>query len=342
MGKRAVVYGATGYMGGELVRLLLGHPEIEVAGLLSRSQAGKRVSEALPFLPSVGDLRLLPESAPVDADIAFLALKAGESMRRVPELLAQGTQVVDLGPDYRLRDPGLYARVYGQAHADPDHLAQAVYGLPELNAEAVRHADLVANPGCYPTASTLALSPLVRRGLLPAHVIIDAKSGTSGAGASPTEATHHPVVAQSVTPYGGGQHRHQPEIEQALGRIARESGTPPPQVTFVPHLVPLVRGLLCSIYAPGVTGESKGAFQEALVEAYASSRFVKVGPVPRLSWVAGSNHCQISVEGSASSLVVFSALDNLVKGGAGQAIQNANLMLGLPEHAGLPTGGLGP
>ncbi len=331
------VVGATGYLGGELLRLLAEHPGLRVTQVVSRSHGGARLSEVLPFLADADDLVLLDDPGKLTGELAFLALPPGEALAVVPGLRARGIKVVDLGPDYRLRNPPTYEETYGRPHTDPDGLSKAVYGLPELNRERIRSSGLVGNPGCYPTSALLALAPLARAGLLPGQVIIDAKSGSSGAGASPGPATHHPVAGASVNPYGGGHHRHLPEILQELAELGAVPG-----VTFSPHLVPLVRGLLCSVYLPGVTPSQFDAWGPAFQGFYGESPFVRVGPVPRLPWAVGSNRCLLALESSPPSGVVYSALDNLVKGGAGQAIQNANLMLGLPEAEGLPRGGLGP
>lgn len=337
------VVGASGYLGGELLRLLLTHPSLKLKQAISQGHAGENLDQVCPWLSDGHAIVLEKDPSSLDVDLAFLALPQGEALRWTPELLARGTRVVDLGPDYRLKDAEVYARTYGREHSDPDGLEHAVYGLTEANREAIASAKLVANPGCYPTATLLALLPLARAGLLPPHVVVDAKSGTSGAGSSPTPATHHPQAGASVNPYGGGQHRHGPEIRQALSELSGSAPTEPvTQVTFVPHLVPVVRGLLCTIYAPGVEEAGFGAWSSTLQGSYASSPFVRFGAVPRLPWAVGSNRCYLATELAPPSGVVYSAIDNLVKGGAGQAIQNANLMLGLPETTGLPLGGLGP
>ncbi len=339
---RIGVVGGSGYLGGEAIRLLSSHPSLELTQVVSQSHAGQTLGSVFPWIADGRSLVLDATASALDVDIALLALPAGEALRVVPGLLERGIRVVDLGPDYRLKSADLYEATYGRPHTDPDGLARAVYGLTEHHREAIASATLVANPGCYPTATLLALLPLLRRGALPAHVVVDAKSGTSGAGGSPTEATHHAQAGASVTPYGGGHHRHAPEIRQVLAKLAPGSADGGPAVTFVPHLVPVVRGLLCSIYAPGMAREATEEWPSLLRDAYAASAFVRLGPVPRLPWVVGSNQCLLATEASAPSGVVYSALDNMVKGGAGQAIQNANLMMGLPETAGLTAGGLGP
>jgi N-acetyl-gamma-glutamyl-phosphate reductase len=337
------VVGASGYLGSELLRLLASHPSLRLTQAVSSSHAGETLDQVCPWLADGHEIHLGADTSKLDVDLAFLALPSGEALQRVPDLLGRGIQVVDLGADYRLKDPQEYLQFYGRPHSDLSGLEEAVYGLPEANREAIAHAKLVANPGCYPTATLLALLPLARRGLLPPHLVVDAKSGSTGAGAAPSAQTHHPQVGASVNPYGGGKHRHTPEIRQALDAFApAPEGGRGTQITFVPHLVPVVRGLLCSIYAPGVEDEQLSQWAPALHQDYDAAPFVRVGPVPRLPWAVGSNRCYLASEPSPPSGVVYSVLDNLVKGGAGQAIQNANLMLGLPETEGLPLGGLGP
>ena len=334
---KAAVVGANGYLGGELLRLLSYHPEIEVTQAVSRSQAGHTVGDVLPNVERFSEVVLRDNVEDVDTDVAFLAQGAGEAMAVVPSLLDRGVRVVDLGPDYRLPDAAEYARVYGREHQDPGHLAEAAYGIPELFREAVRKARLVANPGCYPTAALLALAPLAEAGALHGPVVVDAKSGTSGSGAQPAASSHHPEAAQTVRPYGTPEHRHVPEMGAAFERL----GVGAVPLVFVPHLVPLVRGILCSIYAPSDAGVDPAAWAQLYSQKYHGSPFVRVGGVPRLPWAQGTNRCYLSVESAGGSPVVFSAIDNLGKGGAAQAIQNANLMLGFDEAAGLAHPGFG-
>lgn len=343
VGTRVAVIGASGYLGGELLRVLAGHPGVSLTGAVSHSHGGIPLSRLWPNLPDGERIVCEGDADRLDCDLAFLALPAGEALSLVPSLRARGIRVVDLGPDYRLKDPALYAAVYGRPHTDLEGLAQAVYGLTEWNRDAIRNASLVANPGCYPTASLLALLPLRKKGLLPSHVIIDAKSGTSGAGSALSPLTHHPQASQGVQPYGGGAHRHAPEIVQGMKDL---SGAPDaggiPELTFQPHVVPLVRGILCDIYAPGVAAESFHRWAGTLSETYAGSSFVRTSAtIPQVPWSTGSNRCYIASQKVGASGVVYSVLDNLGKGGAGQAIQNANLMLGRPEAEGISMAGLG-
>jgi N-acetyl-gamma-glutamyl-phosphate reductase len=334
----AAVLGANGYLGGELLRLLSYHPTLELTVAVSRSQAGKTVGDVAPNAERFSDIVLRAEPDGLDADVAFLAQGAGEAMKVVPSLLERGIRVVDLGPDYRLPLASEYARVYGREHTDAEHLSMAAYGLPELFRESIQRARLVANPGCYPTATLLAVAPLAEAGEIAGPVIVDAKSGTSGSGAQPTSGSHHPEAALTVMPYGTPEHRHAPEMAAALGRLGGHAEVP---LVFVPHLVPLVRGILCTIYAAPLPGVDAGRWAELYAKRYEGSRFVRVGGVPKLPWAHGTNRCYLSVQFAGGAPVVFSAIDNLGKGGAAQAIQNANLMLGFDESTGLLHPGFG-
>ena len=333
----AAVLGASGYLGTELLRVLSYHPSLEVTSAISQSHAGEPLKSIAPQLERFGDLTLSADAQSVDADVAFLAQPAGEAMKVVPSLLERGVKVVDLGPDYRLRSAEEYARVYGRSHVDEAHLGEAAYGLPELFRDSVRRARLVANPGCYPTATLIALAPLLREGEVAGPVYVDAKSGSSGVGNSPSPASHHPDAALTIRPYGTPTHRHVPEMRRVLAEI----GGAPSSLVFVPHLVPLVRGILCSIYAAPSPGSSAERWQGLLEREYHSSPFVRVGAVPKLPWAFGTNRCYLSVQSAEENPVVFSAIDNLGKGGATQAVQNANLMMGWDEAAGLAHPGFG-
>jgi N-acetyl-gamma-glutamyl-phosphate reductase len=336
MSTTTAVLGGSGYLGGELLRLLSTHPEFALTAVVSASRSGQPIEQIWPNLPG-NRLIARADARDLNVDLAFLAEPAGEAMRQVPALLEAGTKVVDLGPDYRLRDPEAYARAYGTPHLDPGHLGEAVYGLPELSRDAVRAARLVANPGCYPTATLLALAPLLRAGEIQGPVIVDAKSGTSGAGAALSAGTHHPEAALTVQPYGTPTHRHVPEMQAAIASLTGTS----PSLVFVPHLIPVVRGILCSIY-PALADAADPSGWPALFESsYGVSPFVHMGGTPRLSWTQGTNLCYLSLQRAGDAPVLFSALDNLGKGGAAQAIQNANLMFGLDESTGLRQPGFG-
>lgn len=333
MGAPAVaVLGGSGYSGAELLRLLATHPELEVAAIGASSAAGEPVTSRYPHLDAYAGRffeDLQPEDVVQRADTALLALPHGESAAAAPALLEAGLRVVDLSGDFRL-PADEYPAWYGYEHPSPAWLEKAVYGLPELFANEIRDAALVANPGCYPTAVLLGLAPLEKAGLIETDgIVIDAKSGVSGAGRTPTDSTHFATADGSVRPYkAGGVHQHTPEIERYLGA----------SVTFVPHLVPTTRGVLTTSYAP--TSSDAATLLAALNEAYATApcvRVLPVGTLPDSKRVQGSNVCElgVAVDGRTGTAVVIGAVDNLVKGAAGQAIQNLNLMLGLPETTGL-------
>jgi len=345
MGLRVAVFGGSGYTGGELLRLLSGHPEVGSVVATSRQRAGSVVGDVFPHL---GTRERFVAAEEVDAsslDVAFVAYPHGESAATVAGLLGAGTRiVVDLSADFRLPDVGAYEEWYGP-HPEPGLLGEAFYGLPEVFGAPREGTRLVANPGCYPTAAILALAPVVRRlGLR--SVAVNALSGVSGAGAKATGATHFVSVNESVNPYGvsGGEprHRHTPEIEAMLGRVAGAAGGEPasvPNVTFVPHLVPITRGEQETIYVepdgPLPTSEEILGWYE---EDYGSWAFVEARPEPpRVSHVAWTNRVRLSaaVDRRAGRLILFAALDNLLKGASGAAVQNMNLALGLDEDLGL-------
>lgn len=333
------IIGGTGYTGGELARILCRHPDVEIRAMTSRRDAGRRVDDVHTFLRGYVDpgLEYTETVDGMDLDLVFVATPHGVAMGIAPDLLDRGVRVIDMSGDYRLRDPSVYAAWYGHEHTDVDHLADAVYGLPELFRDGIRGARLVANPGCYATSAILAISPLMRSGLVDGDVIVDSKSGTSGAGMVPTPLTHHPNCASAVLPYGVGTHRHTPEIEAAVGAHSGRDVT----VTFVPHLVPVVRGILSDCYmslADGVTQEDVDAVYEG---AYGGERFVRYVPSPDSADVAGSNNAEVACTVVGGRAVAFGAIDNLVKGASGQAVQCMNLMLGFDEAAGLDFPGLG-
>ncbi len=333
----AAVLGASGYLGSELLRVLSYHPKIDVTQAVSQSHPGETLGSLAPQLERFSEVVLTADPSRIDTDVAFLAQPAGEAMKVVPELLARGIRVVDLGPDYRLSSAQEYAEAYGRPHTDAEHLSEAVYGLPELNRDRLSGARLIANPGCYPTATLLALAPLLAEGEVDGPVVVDAKSGSSGVGAGPSATSHHPDAALTVRPYGWPTHRHVPEMRQVLAAVGK---TAPPLV-FVPHVVPLVRGILCSIYATPRAEASAERWQALLSRRYAGQPFVRVGGVPKLPWTFGTNRCYLSVQPAEGMPVVFSAIDNLGKGGATQAVQNANLMMGWDETTGLAHPGFG-
>lgn len=337
---RAAIINVTGYAGAELARLLYTHPEVRVTSVTGRSLVGKPLGEAFPHL-AYYDLTI---GAEVDGsvDFVFSALPHAASAAALAPLVRSGLPAVDVSADFRLKDSQVYAEWYGAEHPAPDLLPQAVYGLPELDREGVRSARLVANPGCYPESALLALAPALRAGIIAPDIIIDSKSGVSGAGRGLDLKYHFAEADESVSAYGLAGHRHLPEIVQEAGRLAGPSVQP--KVTFTPHLIPMSRGILSTCYAPLVPGRlpaggaAKDAVGEIYRQFYAGEPFVRVaGAPPATKHVQGSNLCLVypTVDVRTERLVVVSVIDNLVKGAAGQAIQNMNLMMGLPEAMGL-------
>lgn len=332
------IVGGTGYTGVELLRLLAVHPQCEVIAITSRAEAGRPVSELFPNLRGHFDLCFeAPEAAKLQrCDLVFFATPNGIAMTQAPALLASGVRVIDLAADFRIAEPEVWERWYGMQHACPELLSEAVYGLPEINRQAVKQARLVANPGCYPTAVTLGFLPLVEAGLVDLdYLIADAKSGVSGAGRKASVAQLMGETGESFKAYAIPGHRHQPEISQTLGRAAqRQVG-----LTFVPHLVPMIRGIEATLYAR-IGGKGTDDLQALFEARYGDEPFVDVMPAgshPETRSVRGANHCRIAVHtpGDGNVVVVSSVIDNLVKGAAGQAIQNMNLMFGMPETSGL-------
>jgi N-acetyl-gamma-glutamyl-phosphate reductase len=337
---KASIIGGTGYMGFELLRLLVRHPKVELGDVTSRSDAGTKISDAHPALKGFLDEDFVAElSKPADNDVVFVAAPHGASMDIVPPLIKKGCRVIDLSGDYRLGNSRDYEKWYGKKHTDRANLVRAVYGLTELNRSKIAKAQLVANPGCYPTGALLALIPAAKADIIGGDVIVDSKSGTSGAGATPGDFTHHPSCAPNVLPYNVGKHRHTPEIEGTLKSIGANFG----EVSFTPHLVPLVRGIQTSCYVRLSKGVKFGDVLRAYQSFSKKNHFVKlVEGTPKIASVLGSNYCHVSVAmASKNLLAAFSAIDNLCKGGSGQAVQNMNVMLGLGEETGLDIPGLG-
>ena len=341
---RAGIVGGTGYTGVELMRCLSGHPEVELLAVTSRTEQGKPVSGLFPSLRGVVDLAFSDPGTGTlsDCDVVFFATPSGTAMHQAPGLLEAGVKVIDLSADYRLRDRELWERWYGLEHASPEYLSEAVYGLPETNRPDIAGARLVANPGCYPTVIQLGFLPLLEHDLVePDSLIADAKSGISGAGRSASMRTQFCEAGESFSAYSAGGHRHLPEIKQGLSAVSREGV----ELVFVPHLLPIVRGIHATLYA---RLKQTGADLHGLFSSrYESELFVDVLPRdahPDTASVSGSNTCRISVfqpQGGATA-VILAVEDNLVKGAAGQALQNLNIMYGLDEATGLTQCALWP
>ncbi|AMO55268.1 N-acetyl-gamma-glutamyl-phosphate reductase [Endozoicomonas montiporae CL-33] len=338
------IVGGTGYTGAELLRLLATHPEADVQVITSRSENGKAVSELYPGLRGKMDIAFTEPDDEVlsRCDLVFFATPNGIAMQSVPALLDKGVKVIDLAADFRLSNPADWKQWYGVDHACPELLDEAVYGLPEMNREAIRQARLVANPGCYPTATQLGLLPLVRNDLVEGHVIVDAKSGVSGAGRGAKVASLMCEVSESFKAYGVAGHRHLPEIRQGLSRMsARFNG----ELVFVPHLTPMIRGIHATTYA--TVKDRSVDVQGLFEETFANEPFVDVmpaGSLPETRSVKACNQCRIAVyrPQGGDTVVILSVIDNLVKGAAGQAIQNMNIMFGLDEKAGLDVSAMMP
>ena len=331
---RVGIFGATGYTGWELVRLLQRHPGAEVVFVSSGSQAGQVLSAVYPAGP---DWRLLgAQDVPLgEVDVVFLCLPHGAAAATAVSCLHAGVKVVDLSADFRLKEVATYEQWYGVKHPAPELLPEAVYGLTEFARPALSGARLVANPGCYPTSILLAVQPVLAAGLVAGTIIADSKSGVSGAGRAPKQHTHFVEVADNFTPYNIGQvHRHWPEICQGLGFWQAN----PPEMIFSPHLLPVPRGILSTVYVPLQPGWSETAVRDLYHVAYDREPFVQVlppGQLAALAQVNYTNRCTIGLTLAGSLLLVTAAIDNLVKGAAGQAVQNMNVLFGLAETAGL-------
>ena len=329
------ILGATGYTALELIKILLRHPQVEISALTSRQEGNPHVTTVHPQLAGRIDLRLEALDAVALAgrtDFVFSCLPHGASAAVVEPLLGAGSRVVDFSADFRLTDPELYSTWYGQKHPSPERLGPTAYGLPELFRESISGAHLIANPGCYPTTSTLALAPLLKRGLIePKGIVIDAKSGVSGAGREPRLTTHYPECNESISAYNVGRHRHTPEIDQVLYRATGVEV----KVIFTPHLVPMDRGILATTYSQPRANVTEESLLDCLREYYADEPFVcVVDHLPATKDTANSNFCHITARLVRDRVLTISCLDNLIKGASGAAVQNMNLMVGYEETLG--------
>ncbi len=331
------ILGGSGYTALELIKILLRHQAVRIVAVTSRQGDTPRVDELHHSLAGRLDLRC--EAVDADRLVArgvqcvFSCLPHGVSMHTLPPLLNRGLRVIDLSADYRLRDPNVYAQWYGESHEDLAHLAQAVYGLPELYGEELPQAQLVANPGCYPQTAILGLAPLMAAGCIePGSIVIDSKSGVSGAGRTPKLTTHFPECNENVAAYQVGQHRHTPEIEQALSDVAGQ----PVEVLFTPHLVPMDRGIFSTIYAVPRRPLGQDALLELYTAYYARAPFVRVvNHLPATKDTAGTNFLDVTVRVVRGHVVVLACEDNLIRGASGVAVQNFNRMVGHDERTAL-------
>ena len=329
---RVAVLGATGYSALELFKILLRHPEVEVTAATSRQEGNPHIASVHPWLAGRLNLRLEdlgPEVVAARAECVFSCLPHGVTASLVPQLLAGGCRVIDFSADYRLKSADVYAQWYNEKHADPAGLRDAVYGLPELFRKDIIPAKLIANPGCYPTSAILALAPLLKAGLIePTGIIVDSKSGVSGAGRTPKLTTHFPECNESISAYNIGRHRHTPEIEQVLST----AGGANVEVIFTPHLIPMDRGILTTAYSRPRGSVTEDQALAALRAFYANEPFVRVvDHLPGTKDSVDSNFCDVTARVVRDRIITISCLDNLVKGAAGAAVQNFNLLFGLPE-----------
>ncbi len=336
--KRTAVLGASGYTGYDLLRLLLPHPGVEISYLTAEKHAGRNISDVFPHLSGFLDMELMPldpTSIPDDIEIVFLALPHGASAGVVKKIYERDIKIVDLGADFRLSQE-TYSKWYGE-HPSPELIDEAAYGIPEINRARIKQVKLVANPGCYPTSAILGLAPLVNNGLIETDsIVIDSKSGVSGAGRSPSLDYHFCEVNECVKAYKVGEHRHMPEIEEVLSNYSGYDVT----VSFTPHLIPMDRGILSTIYVrlkeAKTTGELIGLYENH----YKGERYIRISPekvYPSTLQVRGSNFCDIGIKANPanSTAVIVSVIDNLVKGASGAAVQNMNIIMGFDESTGL-------
>ncbi len=332
------IIGASGYAGAELVRLLLSHKEVELCGIASHSYTGQPISALYPGFQNVCDLVFEPLEDVIDAcDFIFASLPHGHSEPIAAMCASQGKKFIDLGADFRLESPEDYKQWYGLEYQEAELHQESVYGLSEIHRDKIREASIIGNPGCYPTSISLGCYPALHHGLVDVHhLIIDSKSGTTGAGKGLSEGTHFPRTNEAFAPYKVAQHRHTPEIEQMLSEMAGK----PTTITFVPHLLPINRGIISTMYLPLTKDITVEEIHQLYSDTYANEQFVRVlplGKVADLKFVKYSNYCDISIhkDDRTNTLVIVSCIDNMVKGAAGQAIQNMNIMNGFEETSGL-------
>ena len=333
---RVAILGATGYTALELIKILLRHPEVEITTLTSRQEGNPHIAMVHPSLVARLDLQLenlQVEQVAARVDFAFSCLPHGASAAAVSKLLDAGVKVVDFSADYRLDDADVYAAWYDQKHPDPERLPTTVYGLPELYRDRIAEASLVANPGCYPTSAILALAPLLSAGLIePDDIIIDSKSGISGAGRAPKLTTHYPECNESISAYSVGRHRHTPEIEQILTTTCGKKV----QIVFTPHLTPMDRGILSTTYSRPTGEVTEEQLLETLREFYEDAPYVRVVEhLPATKDTLGTNYCDVTARLVRGRVLTISCIDNLIKGASGAAVQNFNLMFGFPEMTAL-------
>jgi N-acetyl-gamma-glutamyl-phosphate reductase len=343
----ASIVGATGYTGVELIRLLFSHPNVKLAHLTTRNYTGKKIREVFPSLTGFGDkvfTNLNLKTVIADSDIIFIALPHGNSVPVVLEAVAAGKKVIDLGADFRFRNVSTYENWYGIKHEKPELSKEAVYGLPEIHREIIKDAKVIANPGCYPTSTILGLAPLLKASLVkPNSVIVDSKSGVSGAGRSPGLGSHFSECNESIKAYSVCSHRHTPEMEQEISGLLGKNAV----ISFTPHLIPMTRGILSTIYCQLTEQIDEDSIRDLYTGFYESEPFVHVlekGILPQTKCTYGSNNCHIGLacDKRTGRTIIISAIDNLVKGASGQAIQNMNIVFGLPETTGLQSPALFP
>lgn len=335
---RVSVVGASGYTGFELVKILLRHPLVKITYLAVRSDVGRPYSELFPALKGRCDQKCIAINVTQIAeasDVVFFGLPHRTSMEIIPEFLKYNKKIIDLSADYRLDTEKRYMNAFGVKHLDKGNLPAFVYGLPEINREKIRQTNTVANPGCFPTGIALALMPALQAGLIGTEtILVDSKTGISGGGKTPRPAFHFPECNENVAAYKVASHQHEPEIEQELGKMAGQTV----EITFVPHLVPMTRGIYNTIYTQLTRSVTAAELQNLYRKQYRDEPFVRVlenGTIPEVKHVAGTNFCDIGMVISGQRLILLSAIDNLIKGASGQAVQNMNVMMGLDETLGL-------